>query len=288
MRPEVIALLSAMGWAGDAILVRMGARTSNIYAAAFLSYSVSALFLWCYLLLFYPLRLLWSPATIYFLLSGCLQPLLARILFYIGITRLGVSRAGPLRGTSPFFALVLAVLFLHERPTLPVYGGTVLIVASVWLISWRSDGSGESEWKLFDIIFPLGAAFVGAVSQNLRKGGLLILPDPYIGAAIATTTSLTIFAISLLVMGRIRLIQPRRESFPFFGSAALVAATAQILNFMALTKGEVSAMAPLLDSTPLFTVLFSAIFLRDLEKVTARIVLGVLLMLTGAIIITSR
>src|SRR3989338_4859047 len=132
MRPELIAILSAMGWAGDAILVRMGARTSNTYAAAFLSYSVSALFLWCYLLLFYPLRLLWSPATIYFLLSGCLQPLLTRILFYIGITRLGVSRAGPLRGTSPFFALVLAVLFLHERPTLPVYGGTVLIVASVW------------------------------------------------------------------------------------------------------------------------------------------------------------
>ena len=288
MRPEVIALLSAMGWAGDAILVRMGARASNIYWAAFLSYSVLALFLWCYLLLFSSLRLLWSPATIYFLLSGCLQPLLTRILFYIGITRLGVSRAAPLRGTSPFFALVLAVLFLHEQPTLPVYGGTVLIVASVWLISWRSSGSREPDWKLFDIIFPLGAAFLGAVSQNLRKGGLLILPDPYIGATIATTTSLIIYVVSLLLMGRIALIQPRRESLPFFGSAALVAGTAQILNFSALSKGEVSAMVPLLETTSLFTILYSAIFLRELEKVTFRIALGALLMFTGVIIITSR
>ena len=84
------------------------------------------------------------------------------------------------------------------------------------------------------------------------------------------------------------MLRLQRQSFPFFGSAALLSAGAQVLNFMALSMGEVSAMAPLLDSTPLFTVLFSAIFLRDLEKVTARIVLGVLLMLTGAIIITSR
>lgn len=286
MRPEVIAILSAMGWAGDAILVRMGARTSNIYAAAFLSYSVSAIWLWSYLLLYYPFHLLWSPAAIYFLLSGCLQPLLARLLYYVGITRLGVSRAGPLRGTSPLFALILAVLFLNERPTAAVYAGTALIVASVWLISSR--GRGEGDWKLFDIIFPLGAAFTGAVSQNLRKAGLLIFPDPYVGAAIATTTSLVIFAVSLLAVGRIRLVRLQRESLPFFGSAAFVSAAAQIMNFAALGMGEVSAMVPLLDTTPLFTVLFSAIFLRDLEKVTTKIVLGVLLMVSGVIVISSR
>lgn len=286
MRPEVIAILSAMGWAGDAILVRMGARTSNIYGAAFLSYCVSAICLWSYLFLYFPLNLLWSPATVYFVLSGCLQPLMARVLYYIGMTRLGVSRAGPLRGTSPLFALTIAVLFLHERPTLLILGGTSLIVASVWLVSARV--KGEKEWKLFDIVFPLGAALVAAVSQNLRRGGLLIFPDPYVGAAVSTTTSLVIFVVILLAAGRIRLLVSQRQSFPFFGSAALVSAGAQVLNFMALSMGEVSVMVPLLDTTPLFTVLFSAIFLRDLEKVTPRIVLGALLMVSGVIIISSR
>lgn len=286
MRPEVIAIVSAMGWAGDGVLVRMGARTSNVYAAAFLSYSVAAAGLWAYLLVTTPLHLLGSPATIYFVLSGCLQPLLARIFYYIAITRLGVSRAGPLRGISPLFALILAVIFLHERPAAAVYAGTLLIVAGVWLLSSR--GSEGGECRPFDIVFPVAAALVAAVSQNLRRGGLLIFPDPYVGAAVATTTSLVLFAAALAVVGRLRLIVPGRQSLPFFGAAALLSAVAQVLNFAALSKGEVSVMVPLLDTTPLFILLFSAIFLKELEKVTTRIVFGTLLMVAGVVIISSR
>lgn len=286
MKPEAIAILSALGWAGDAILVRLGARTSNVVAAAFLSYSVSALCLWSYLFFCCPFHLLWSPSTIYFLLSGCFQPLLARILYYMGLTRLGVSRAGPLLGTSPLFAVFIAAVFLHERPTFFVYIGTLLTVASVWLISSRR--RGESEWRVFDVIFPLGAAFFAAVSQNLRRWGLLKLPDPFVGAAISTSTSLAIFSIFLLATGRISLIKTHRESLPFFGSAAFVSATAQLLTFVALSRGEVSTIVPLLNANPLFTVLFSSLFLRDTEVVTPRVVLGAVLMVAGVIIITSR
>lgn len=286
MRPEMIAILSAVGWAGDSILVRKGARTSNVFAAAFLSYAVSALCFWCYLFIYVPLHLLWSPAAIYFLLSGCLQPLLARVLYYVGIIRMGVSRAGPLRGTSPLFALILAVVFLGERPTVFVYCGTVLIIVSVWVISWR--GRDEGTWRLFDMVFPVGAALIGAVSQNLRRAGLLIFPNPFVGAAISTATSLILFAISLLLVGKIRLVGMRRESLPFFGSAALVATFAQILNFAALNMGEVSVMVPLLDTTPLFSVLLSALFLRDQETVTIRIVAGAALLVAGVFIIGSR
>jgi len=52
--------------------------------------------------------------------------------------------------------------------------------------------------------------------------------------------------------------------------------------------GEVSVMVPLLDTTPLFILLFSAIFLKDLEKITARIVFGTILMVSGVVIISSR
>src|SRR2546426_604388 len=189
MWPEVIAVLSAMGWAGDAVLVRIGARTSNVIAAAFLSYAFAALLLWIYLFVYF---------------------------------------------------------------------------------------------------FPLGAAFCGAVSQNLRKSGLLILPDPYAGAAISASTSLVIFSLFLVVTGKIRLARERRESLPFFGSAALVSASAQILNFAALNGGEVSAMVPLLNTTPLFTVVFSALFLREVETVTLRVVHGALLMVAGVIVIAVR
>ncbi len=286
MRPEFIAVLSAMGWAGDAVLVSIGARSSNIIAAAFMSYSVAALWLWVYLFIYVPFDVLRSRASIYFLLSGCLQPLLARILYYIGITRIGVSRAGPLRGSEPLLSVALAVIFLHEDPNEFVYAGTLLIIASVWLILWRR--SGEAGWNVFDILFPLGAAFCGAVSQNLRRAGLLLLPDPYVGAAIGTSTSLFIFWAFLLATGKFRLARPDRKSLPFFASAAVVSAAAQIMNFAALSRGEVSAMVPLFNTTPLFAVLFSAVFLRDVEKVTLKVVLGAALMVAGVIVIASR
>jgi drug/metabolite transporter (DMT)-like permease len=72
MQAEALALLSAMGWAGDAILVRKGARHGNIAAAV-------------------------------------------RFLCYTGIVRLGASRAGPLRGMTPLFAVAIAYVALRER-----------------------------------------------------------------------------------------------------------------------------------------------------------------------------
>jgi DME family drug/metabolite transporter len=286
MRPEFIAVLSAMGWAGDAVLVSIGARASNVVAAAFMSYAFAALALWVYLLVFFPLEQLGSRATIYFVLSGCLQPLLARILYYTGLTRIGVSRAGPLRGAEPLLSVSIAILFLDERPSLFVYGGGALIVASVWLVLWRSEG--EAQARLLDYFFPLGAALCGAVSQNLRKSGLLVLPNPYAGAAVSTSTSLIIFAAFLLATGRIGLARPRRESLPFFGSAAVVSTGAQIMNYVALNGGDVSAMVPLLNTTPLFTVLFSVVFLRGVERVTLRVAFGAILMVAGVAVIALR
>ncbi|MCZ6620347.1 MAG: DMT family transporter [Deltaproteobacteria bacterium] len=286
MRAEFLAILSSIGWATDSILVRRGAQSSNIFAAAFLSYFVTTLSLWIIISLFYPLRLLWSPATIYFVLSGLLQPLLARILYYVGIQRLGVSRAGPLRGTGPLFAVIVAVIFLNERPNYFVYGGTILTVAGAWLILMRMREEGE--WKLFDAVFPLGAALIAAVSQSLRRTGLLMLGNPFIGATITNSTSLIVYLISLLVLGKIHLIRLHRASLPYFGSAAFISAGSQILVFVALSRGEVSVMVPLFNTTPFFSVLFTTIFLRDLERVTSRVVIGAVIMVGGVIFIANR
>ncbi|HEV8343235.1 MAG TPA: DMT family transporter [Candidatus Binatia bacterium] len=286
MRPEAVAILSSIGWPVDSVLVRLGARTSNVVAAAFLSYFIAAAFFWIYVALFLPKDIFSSPAIIYFVLSGCFQPLLARICYYMGLMRLGVSRAAPLRGVEPLFALAMALAFLREQPNSQVYLGTSLIVASVWLITSR--GKGEGEWKLWHLVFPLGAALFGAVSQNLRRGGLLILSDPVFGAAVSSSTSFILFSLFLAASGRIRLITTNKRSFPFFGSAALVSLVAQLLNFTALNLSEVSIIVPLVNTTPLFSVLFSSFFLKDLVKVTSKLVGGATLMVAGAAIIASR
>jgi uncharacterized membrane protein len=283
---EIIAICSAMGWAGDSVLVRFGLRRSNIFAAMLVSYAVSVACVWSYLILTTSLDFLKSPAMIYYVISGCIQPLLARALYYEGITRIGVARAGPLRGVEPFFAALSAVIVLNERPGLLVYLGTTLIVASLWLISGRQQG--DSKWRLIDTAFPISAALISTVSQTLRKKALAIIPDPFVAVAVVTTVSLILLLAFVFSTGRANQFRMECKSLRFFVAAALVAVVAQILNFIALGRGQLSVIIPLLNTTPLFTVSFSFLFLRGLETVNSRIVFGAGLMVAGVALITGR
>jgi uncharacterized membrane protein len=283
---EIIAICSAIGWAGDSILVRFGLRRSNIFAAMLVSYTVSVVCVWSYLFATSSLDFLRSPAMIYYLISGCLQPLFARALYYEGITRIGVARASPLRGIEPFFAAVAGILVFAEQPGIPVYLGTTLIVGSLWLISGKQQS--DTNWRLIDTFYPIAAALISAISQTLRKKALAIIPDPFVAVAVVTTVSLLLLTGFVLFTGRTDQVRIERSSLKFFVAAALVAVIAQVLNFIALGRGQLSVIIPLLNTTPLFAVFFSLLFLRGIEKVNTRIVLGALLMVGGIVLITSR
>jgi drug/metabolite transporter, DME family len=283
---EIVAIFSAMGWAIDSVLVRFGLRNSNIFAAMLMSYAVSITCMWSYLIATTSLEFLGSPAMIYYVISGCLQPIFARALFYEGITRIGVARAGPLRGSEPLFAAAIAVLILHERPSLQVYAGTVLIVASLWLISGKQQH--EAKWRYLDALLPISAALISAISQTLRKQALKIVPDPFVAVAMVTTVSLILLLGFVMFTGRREQFRMDRTSLLFFLISALVATSAQVANFIALGRGEMSVIIPLLNTTPLFSVFFSALFLRNVETVNLRIICGAVSMVGGVVLITSR
>ena len=275
-----------MGWAIDSVLVRFGLRQSNIFAAMLMSYAVSITFVWSYLIVTTPLEFLTSPVMIYYLISGCMQPIFARALFYQGITRIGVARAGPLRGIEPLFAAAIALLVFNEQPGIQVYFGTILIVTSLWLISGKQEQT--TSWRYIDALLPISAAFISAISQTLRKQALQIIPDPFVAVAVVTSVSLLLLLGFVFATGRVQQLRMNRSSFHFFLGAAVVATTAQIANFVALGRGQMSVIIPLLNTTPLFTVFFTAIFLRKVETVTTRIVCGAILMVGGVVLITSR
>jgi uncharacterized membrane protein len=275
-----------MGWAGDSILIRFGLRHSNIFAAMLVSYAVSVACVWSYLFATTSFDFLTSPAMVYYLISGCLQPLFARALYYEGITRIGVARAGPLRGVEPFFAMLAATVVFAEQPGLPVYLGTTLIVVSLWLISGRQPG--DTRWRLIDSLFPIGAALISTISQTLRKKALAIIPDPVVAVAVVTSVSLVLLVGFVFATGRTGQLRMARTSLKFFVAAALIAAAAQVLNFIALGRGQLSVIIPLLNTTPLFSVCFSAIFLRKVETVNLRIACSAALMVAGVVLITAR
>jgi uncharacterized membrane protein len=53
-----------------------------------------------------------------------------------------------------------------------------------------------------------------------------------------------------------------------------------------LDAGRVAVVDSLAATAPLFTTLFSAVLLRDVERVTRGVVLGALLVVVGVVLIT--
>jgi uncharacterized membrane protein len=288
MSGEFWAILSAATWAVDSILVRKGTVYSNATTAALTSFVISALVFVTYIFLIaaYPAEQVFHPANLYFVVSGLIQPAFVRVLFYMGIVRLGVARAGPLRSTAPLFTVILAFFLLHEMPGLVVYAGAFLTVAGTWFVSYKRPG--EARWRKLDLLFPIGAAILASISQNIRKLGLNVTGAPLLASTVSITTSLLCLTTSLMVTGKISSLDFNRKCMPYFVSAGFFASLGQLFTFMALHAGEVSVVAPLGNTTPLFIIAYSAVFLRGEEKLTMPVVLGAALLVGGIALITSR
>jgi uncharacterized membrane protein len=286
MSSELWAIISAGAWAADSILVRKGTAFSNPSTAALVSFVVNTAILGPYIFFQYPLEKIFQPANLFFVVSGIIQPAIVRVLFYVGIVRLGVSRAGPIRGTSPFFSVAIAFFLFQDRPGLIVYLGGILTVAGTWLVSYKR--AGEAKWRPRDLLFPLGAAILASVSQNIRKMGLNSTSEPIIAATVSTATSLFCLFGSVLFSGNIRSIQINRPCLPYYGVAAVFALIGQLCTFIALNGGQISVVAPLINTTPLFVIGLTALFLRGEEKINRFVVIGVVLLVAGIAAITGR
>ena len=57
--------------------------------------------------------------------------------------------------------------------------------------------------------------------------------------------------------------------------------------FYALSHGKVVIVEPLVSSNPVLTLLFTAIFLRDLEAINVRVIFGGLLTVIGTILVVT-
>ena len=286
MSSELWAIISAGAWAADSILVRKGTAFSNPSTAALVSFVVNTAILGPYIFFQYPLEKIFQPANLFFVVSGIIQPAIVRVLFYVGIVRLGISRAGPIRGTSPFFSVAIAFFLFQDRPGLIVYLGGILTVAGTWLVSYKR--AGEAKWRPRDLLFPLGAAMLASVSQNIRKMGLNSTSEPIIAATVSTATSLFCLFGSVLFSGNVRSIQINRPCLPYYGGAAVFALIGQLCTFIALNGGQISVVAPLINTTPLFVIGLTALFLRGEEKINRFVVIGVVLLVAGIAAITGR
>ena len=73
---------------------------------------------------------------------------------------------------APFFAVIMAMIFLKESPKLSIFFGILLIVSGVTSLMKR-DKNDSFLWKPVYFFYPLGTAVLAGLAANLRKYGLI-------------------------------------------------------------------------------------------------------------------
>ena len=267
------------------ILIRRGLVQSNAITGSFISLSMTAAVLWLLVPFFVPLSEFWRPAVLIFVVAGVFAPGIGRTLSYLGIERIGVSRSVPIVNSSPIFASVFAVVFLGEVWVAQNIVGTLLVISGVVLLSVAKPAKGE--WRKVDIIFPILGALAFGVSTTLRKAGLSLVDIPLGAAAITAAAGFVFSWVLLQAQGGRKALKLSRNSAAWLFSAGIFNTAALLSVFFALSYGKVVIVEPLISSNPVLTLLMTAIFLKDLEVISLRVVIGALLTVGGTILVVT-
>lgn len=280
----LLALFSSFWFAVSMVLINRGILAVDYFRGLLMNLGVNALFLWLYVSIFTDKIDLWEQANILFVIVGIFVPGVARYFIFKGMERLGASISACLTNSTPLFATLIAVLFLRERPSATNLVGTLSIVAGIVSLSWR--GSAKT-WRRRDLPFPLAAAFLFAARDNLVRIGVVQIHEPILGASIAATTSLITMTLMYLAFEERK---PLTESTPrglkFFAAAGFMNFLSYAFAFTALSMERVSIISPLINGSSLFVLPLSALFLKDVEKLTLRKIGAVLLVILGVFLIS--
>ena len=273
-------VLGALCFALSHLFVKLGMNESNPTTAVTINLIVNSLGLWILVALFSSMQSIATWGVWPFVVGGLFAPGLARALMYEGYQHMGLARTDVIVGSHPLFAVLMAMSFLNERPTIIMLLGTLAIIGGVWFLLYRPDYS--KVWNKWAVLLPMGAALFFSFREVFSKLGLNRVDNPLGGAAIMATVAMgTVFVLRTARSEKEPLKGPHKSIF-FFVLAGLLVTVGYIFIFNALRTSMVSLVSPLLGTHPLFSLLLSYLFLQSTEHVTPRVVTGGLLVVLGA------
>jgi drug/metabolite transporter (DMT)-like permease len=287
---QFLALLAAFMFAMGNVSARYGLRTSTPITG-------TLTLAWVTLLVFAPIAWVASSRAdikigglLAFFAAGFASPGLARTLLFMSFRRIGLSRSITIVNSAPLITVIIAVIALGERPTFLVYLGTLLIVGGVISLTYeqrsasRTEGHGKPVWYYF--IYAVTAAFILGVSVALRKVGVTIIPTLSLGLCIAALGTLLAIGLWYPFLPQEDRFQLSRKNIGFFLGGGLLTNLGMLSYFAALQRGPVSTVTPLASTVPLFTLAFSWVLFREVERLNFRIAAGAFLVCAGAALVT--
>lgn len=229
-----------------------------------------------------------------FALVGVVGSFLARIITFESVRTIGASRTAPIVAANVFVASFLAWLFFGERLTVAHLAGIVLIVGGIAVVSYETARGSDPDASLRELgrslTLPLLAAVLIGLEPVLVSYGLGAGGDVLTGVATSALAGTITVVLYLGGTGRLAgsMFVPTRSTKWYVGAG--VASTSGFLAyFAALEVAPVVIVVPLLQTTPLFVALLSAVFLpAHLERVSWRLVTAAGVVVIGAAIVSIQ
>jgi len=278
-----LALASALCSAAATILISRGLVRYGPYTGAWVNLVVGTTCVWIAVLLVGGVGRPTPAGVAYFALAGLIGTVGGRLLRFISIETVGASISAALINLSPLVATALAIAVLGEHVTAPILVGTLVIVSGTTLLS---AGGRRTGVRAVALLLPLMSALCFGVVAVLRKIGLSgMAPIP--GFAVNVTAALVAYTAFLVASRQSTVMTCRGRSLVYFVLAGVAENLGVFLLLQALSLGTVSVVAPLASVSPIFVLVLSFFFLRGIEMLNRRIVVGTLLIVGGVYLIMA-
>lgn len=291
MRLELLggffALLAAILSALRFYFLRKIKNPSGAIYAVISAYIVSCLiFLPISIILHFPDFRFSKIGVVAFLLSGILV-FFGVYCMYEGIQRIGASRTAPITRGNMLISSSLAILFLGETTNIMHIIGILLIFIGVVQVSQETgiEDSDSRSMSVPNLTFPLVSMLCLGLSSPLVKFGFNEGVPVTVGLSISRLASLIIGVLFLQYNG-LRIWRPFYDGERvLYIAAALIFALITAFVYISLDIAPVIVVRPLRGTSPFFVLLLSHLYLKDLEKITKKLVLGAILIVLGGILI---
>ena len=213
--------------------------------------------------------------VLWFALVGMVGGLGGRYMGMISIKLVGLARTPILTQTGLIWSSGLAVILLGEKLTPLVTVGTLAIMAGGVLLLYDKKAMERRVPLTYYLIPVVGAAFA-SISHIVRKYGFVHIPSVSLGMSISNVTTLTLLVASFFFLPALKM-----KSSPFTRHSLTITVLGATSNFLAafffwwaIKDGEVIQVVPINRLSILIVILFSWLFFRKQERVSAQVIIG--------------
>ena len=283
MTPVLLVVAATILFSSTFVWARRGLLYCDIIIGTLIATCINFVVLSIWVSATAPLAAFFDRRIIFFFALGLFVPSISRLALLAAVQKVGASRSASLRAMSPFLASLLAILFLGERPTLANLIGMFAIIGGGVLLSRR--GQEEKPWRKKDLVYPLAGTILLGLRDVAIRFGVTENPHPVVGAWATVLISVVVIWLFWLWRKPPGQPAPPLEGWVYFGLVGLALGIGFIFLFYGYQNAPVVVLSPISGTTPLFTLMFSVLFLKDLEKVTPGLVAGCLCIVVGGVLV---